>query len=145
MRQVGPWTLPEARPTPGPGRELWTKLVTEPRRTGYIVGADLGQASDPSAIGVLERAIGEIGTFERTRYAPEGEEVSPRKKVIFNTVRFLHRPRLGTPYPAIVKSVGLIMANLPPAAEPPSLVVDATGVGRPVVDMFCGAGLSPSR
>jgi hypothetical protein len=53
-------------------------------------------------------------------------------------VRHLQRFPLGTVYPAIVDAVADLMTRLP---EYPELSVDATGVGRPVVDLLRANGL----
>ena len=82
----------------------------------FIVGADIGQAHDPTAL-----AVGEL--VERGFH-----------------LRHLERLPLGTPYPAIVERIGATMKALP---APGVLVVDATGVGRPVLDMLRAAGLDP--
>jgi hypothetical protein len=47
---------------------------------------------------------------------------------------------LGTPYPGIVAHVGRLLGKLPAGTE---LVIDFTGVGRPVFDMFVYSGISP--
>ena len=52
----------------------------------------------------------------------------------------LERLPLGTPYPAIVAHVGQILAKLP---GHPELLIDFTGVGRPVFDMFVYSGIYP--
>ena len=52
----------------------------------------------------------------------------------------LERVPLGTPYPGIVAHVARLLAKLPAGTE---MVIDYTGVGRPVFDMFLHAGLSP--
>jgi hypothetical protein len=88
----------------------------------YHIGLDLGQASDYTAIGIVER---------------DGE---PGDKDAALNVRHLQRYPLGTTYPAIVEAVTGIKANLPKGAR---LAVDATGVGRPVVDLLRTAGLNP--
>ena len=85
-------------------------------RARFIVGADIGQAHDPTAL-----AVGEL--VERGFH-----------------LRHLERLPLGTPYPAIVERIGATMKALP---APGVLVVDATGVGRPVLDMLRAAGLDP--
>ena len=82
----------------------------------FIVGLDLGQARDYTALAIIEKMEGEI-----------------------YHVRRLERTR-GTPYPDVVARVKVIVQKLPGAA----LVVDATGVGAPVVDMFRQAGLKPT-
>ena len=53
-------------------------------------------------------------------------------------VRRLERTR-GTPYPDVVSRVKAVLEKLPDAY----LVVDQTGVGAPVVDMFIEADLKP--
>jgi hypothetical protein len=92
----------------------------------YLVGCDLGQAHDYTALAVLERA--------GDRY----------------DLRHLGRLR-DTPYPAVVAHVVELMAKLAAADDRPrgvlpggilyappaaALAVDATGVGRPVCDLF---------
>jgi hypothetical protein len=55
-------------------------------------------------------------------------------------VGHLERLPLGTPYPAIVDHVGRLLTKLP---GHPELVIDFTGVGRPVFDMFVYSGIYP--
>jgi hypothetical protein len=95
--------------------------------TRYIVGLDLGQAQDPTAVCVVEVLIG-----DGKNGLPPGPSYH---------VRHLQRFRLGTPYPEIVTQVTTLMGNL---KDPEALLaVDATGVGRPVVDLLRQAGLAP--
>lgn len=77
--------------------------------SSYHIGLDLGQAADYTALAVIE-------------WTPDALKV-----------RHLQRFPLGTVYPAIVDAVADLMTRLP---EYPTLAVDATGVGRPVVDLF---------
>jgi hypothetical protein len=58
-------------------------------------------------------------------------------------LRHLQRLKLGTGYPAVVDIVSIMLKALPPAKQAPALVTDATGVGRPVIDMMLKAGLRP--
>ena len=88
--------------------------------SSYHVGLDLGQASDYTAIAIVEK-IGD-----------HGDTGAPLN------VRHLQRFALGTTYPAIVEAVAGIVASLPDGAR---LAVDATGVGRPVVDLLTARGL----
>lgn len=83
-------------------------------RTCHIVSLDLGQQQDPSALAVLERA-------EHT------------DRAAYDCVE-LRRWHLGTPYPRIVEDVLGLLADS--RLADPVLVVDQTGVGRPVVDLF---------
>jgi hypothetical protein len=55
-------------------------------------------------------------------------------------VGHLERVPLGTPYPGIVAHVGRLLGKLPD----PELVIDYTGVGQPVFDLFTYAGISPT-
>ena len=128
----------------------------------YLIGVDLGQAQDPSAIAVLERAERPTGRTER--YASwvaafSGRAGSPyRERAQTESVylvRHLERLPLGTPYPAVVARTAAVLRALPGPpllAEPrprrlargrPTLVVDQTGVGRAVVDHMRQAGLRP--
>lgn len=86
----------------------------------YLLGLDLGQARDYTALTVAER-IGEEDALYH--------------------VRHLQRFELHTPYPVVVRRV-VEMLRLPQLADT-TLIVDATGVGRPVVDLLHAAGLDP--
>jgi hypothetical protein len=57
-----------------------------------------------------------------------------------NRIGFLQRVPLRAPYPAIVGYVGRLLGKLPRDTE---LVIDYTGVGRPVFDMFAHSGVAP--
>jgi hypothetical protein len=116
-------------------------VLEEPKPTGYILGLDLGQARDYSALTVSLMSVG--------RGASAG--LAPVKRIAHD-VFDLKRWPLGTPYPDIVADVGGIIQQLPmrPAASPfqalpdaPKLFVDATGCGRPVIDAMRAAGLRP--
>jgi hypothetical protein len=82
----------------------------------YLVGLDLGQAHDFSALAIAERHPGEL---RRAAYH----------------LRHLERWPLGTSYPAIVQAVTAMLGQEPLNAGA-RLVVDGTGVGRAVVDLF---------
>jgi hypothetical protein len=55
-------------------------------------------------------------------------------------VGHLERVPLDTPYPTIIAHVGRLLDKLPAGTE---LVIEYTGVGRPIFDMFTYAGISP--
>ena len=55
-------------------------------------------------------------------------------------IRHIDRAPLGTSYPAVVAHVGRLM-GWPELLERTRLVVDGTGVGRPVVDLLWQAGM----
>ena len=83
----------------------------------FVVGADLGQATDPSAIAVVERIVA-TGAAVPAVFA----------------VRHLERLPLGTPYPKVAARLVELFDHAPLAGG--MLVVDETGVGRPVVDLL---------
>lgn len=124
----------------------------------YLLGVDLGQAQDYTAITVLERE--QVDTGKR-RDRPDLMNMSisyswgiPRTKSIpmpsepviqnFYAARHLERLPIGTPYPAQVARVKALYDHLKAETKTtPHLVVDQTGVGRPVVDMLRAAELRP--
>ena len=91
------------------------------------LGLDLGQANDFSALTIAERN-------RRPRYHDEARDDTPAKYRIGHLQRFA----LKTPYPAIVAQVATLVRDLARRTPQPQLrlVVDATGVGRPVVDLL---------
>lgn len=89
-------------------------VTTEASEPKYYVGLDLGQSKDYTAVIVVE-AHG------------SGSDA------VMN-VRHIERYKLGTSYPAIVEDVARKLNSDPLKAS--ALIIDATGVGRPVVDMF---------
>ena len=94
----------------------------------FVVGVDLGQSNDFTAITILERIVDTVEDVERpARYE----------------IRHLQRLKLGTSYPDVVAIVGRLLNSLPARRNPPTLIVDATGVGRPVVDLMRKSGLRP--
>ena len=81
------------------------------------MGVDLGQTADYTAITILEE-----------------------RQDNYYDVRFLERLR-NTPYPQIVRRLDHLVRRLP---ERPDMAVDATGVGRPVIDMIKDAHIDAS-
>jgi hypothetical protein len=82
---------------------------------------DLGQAQDYSAV---------AGLLREPTIDPSVSEKEFRRY----TVTGLKRWELGTPYPQVVADVCRISEHEEARGQP--LVIDATGVGRAVVDMF---------
>ena len=72
----------------------------------FVIGADIGKVSDPTALAVVETTTAQ------------------------DNVRHLDRLPLGTPYPLIADGIGDLARSVPGAA----LVIDATGVGRAPAD-----------
>jgi hypothetical protein len=105
-----------------------------------FLGLDLGQRQDPAALAVLER------THEFTNHRdPVTLEFD---NYIQFTLRHVERFCLGLPYITIVERIARLVRDLPTMTtlyEPHlSLVVDASGVGAPVVEMLQRAGMGIS-
>jgi hypothetical protein len=95
----------------------------------FLIGLDLGQRHDHSALVIVEKPFRHaLSTMPRTLH-----------------VRMAMRIPLGTPYPEVVEIVRWIvaMANQRRLADDglTRLVVDATNLGRPIVDLLRQARL----
>jgi hypothetical protein len=101
-----------------------------------IVGVDLGQQRDPTAITVIERGYVPAGKLYNAQYWYKGREIySAREPVKLEYhVRHLERPALGTSYVDVVERIIGLLKSL--GDEELVLAVDMTGVGRPVADML---------
>lgn len=95
---------------------------SEPRGNPFVLGLDLGQANDYTAV-----SVGEV----RLRPKPDPFDLQ---------IRHLHRFPLRMPYPTMVDEVGVMVRELKKLGRV-LMVIDHTGVGRPVVDLFRMAGL----
>ena len=116
----------------------------------HYVGLDLGQVSDHTALVALrrEQEILELpkpkvvsrqemelasGQKDRERL---GERSEPSRYYCNVAERF----ELGTPYTTLVERVAKLFVD--PRFAGQTLVVDGTGVGRAVVDLFCKAKIN---
>lgn len=126
------------------------------QEAGYVIGVDLGQAADYTAIAILRKS-------ENVAFAQAGEtygdygghgfrEAREKSRTVHLSVGYLERMPLGTPYTVVARHVRDLVKRpkmtleLPFPAKrsiAPILVVDATGVGRPVIDMMKADGLQP--
>jgi hypothetical protein len=88
----------------------------------FYAGLDLGQSQDPSAVCVLEAH----GAEDARRY----------------DVRYLDQFELQTPYPRIMEAT-VALVNRPPMQGQYELVIDQSGVGRAIFDMFVETKLQP--
>jgi hypothetical protein len=97
----------------------------------YLIGLDLGQTADYTALAAVKRSI-----------LLDGEGLPDRDKQGNHRYRFhvghVERFELQTPYPKIVDDV-CDLVRAPQLGGRPILCIDATGVGRPVVDLFIQA------
>lgn len=85
------------------------------------IGVDIGQKHDPTAICVAE---------------VDRRQVEDRRET-HCLVRHLERLPLGTRYPRVAERIGYLTARVhEKAGAIPTVYVDATGVGQPVVDLL---------
>jgi hypothetical protein len=103
------------------------------RGTGreYFIGLDLGQKRDYSAVAVVERWQERAG-WSAVHFCDLYE-----KRM---ALRLLERVQLGTSYMRVCERVKKIAARAQEAGEC-TVIVDATGVGAPVVDALRDADL----
>jgi hypothetical protein len=101
-----------------------------------IVGVDLGQQRDPTAITIIERGYVSAGKLYNVPYWYNGREIyAAREPVKLEYhVRHLERPALGTSYVDVVERIIMLLKSL--GDDELVLTVDMTGVGRPVADML---------
>jgi hypothetical protein len=96
------------------------------------IGVDLGQRRDPSAIAVVERPEWVAGRLQTVRQMVTDQRLMRGDMV----VRHLERVKLGTPYSQVVKRVVEVARHPCLGSVRRKLLVDATGVGAPVIEML---------
>jgi hypothetical protein len=121
------------------------------RDAELLVGLDLGQAQDHSAIAVVEMFRGDPAQVapSRRRREPwatrlneaiadhEGREIDQRP---FYVCRMIETLPLGTPFKRVAAAAEGVCESLVRHADrfarKPTLIVDASGLGRPVLEFF---------
>ena len=117
----------------------WTR-VTAQSDEAYVMGVDLGQSQDPTAIVVLHHTKTPLDTWTVNQQArTTKQDVQER----FDCV-VAERVPLNTSYPDVVAYVGELL-NRPMLHGRCELVIDESGVGRAVSDLFELGGLKPIR
>jgi hypothetical protein len=96
----------------------------------HVLGLDLGQAADYTALVSLEVHPNPYGL----------QTVAPSPHYV---VDYAYRWPLKTDYDVIIEEVAGLL-TLPQVGERPVLAVDQTGVGKPVVDLLRAANLTIS-
>ena len=112
------------------------------RHICFVVGVDLGQSRDFSAIVINEVNHAERTHWQQTPFQPVPGELR-REQINHHRLRHVERIPLGTSYPAVVARAAAVLGKLPALPRPPVLVADATGVGRPVMDLMRRQGIDP--
>jgi len=101
--------------------------VTLLHRRRFAVGIDVGQAHDPTAICVASR-------IDTAPLNPLLKGIVPKSQRY--EVLHLERLPLGMAYPRQVDHIERLLQRAPLAQVRPAVLLDFTGVGRPVFDMF---------
>jgi Terminase RNaseH-like domain len=104
------------------------------RQSTFTLALDVGQTQDVTAVAVLERVLEPLNEWTTD---------FQQKTATFFHVRHLERLSRGTPYPAMVIRAQQLLSSGPLEKQQTALVVDATGVGQPVIDLFRQAKLNP--
>ena len=108
----------------------------------FFVGVDLGQRQDFTAICVVDRVEGAEFKRDSANAGLCGGvlDYSAEPEPWMLVARYLERMELGTPYTRVAERICEIVMH-PALQDNCRLVVDATGVGRPVVDLLKSVGL----
>jgi hypothetical protein len=120
-----------------------------PRKTRFVMGVDVGQIVDPTAICVIEYCEGvmDYGS-DLERHTSQTEALGLQKGSQRWRCVHMERLPLGTKYGVIVQHVAGLLATPQLQADPnknrkaSELVIDAGGAGG-VAEMFQAAGMDP--
>ena len=115
----------------------WNHFEDPPRGKNFYIGVDFGMMSDYTAICVVEDA----GIEKSEAYDEEGK-FHVIEKQMYHMVS-LERPPLMTSYRTVVDRIEKIIGKLEKKKNSVTTIVDKTGVGGGVVELFYERGLSP--
>ena len=127
------------RPKLRRGSDIETRVeLGEPRFVRNWLACDLGQSADYTALLAGQTWTATEWTWQRGGFEAN-ETLAVTREVRSYRIVQAHRPRLGTSYPVIGAQIAAFLEDLPDA----DLIVDATGVGRGVIDIMRGRSLRP--
>ena len=95
----------------------------------FFISADLGQANDFTAISILERIVKGNGILGLDAMGERSYHL-----------RHLERPPRGTEYTVVVNRLAELYHSPPLADTTKSVVIDYTGLGRPLYDLMKASG-----
>ncbi len=107
----------------------------------FILSVDLGKVRDYTAVAIIERLPAPTKAVQPDRRSLHTVQVPNGPRPLH--LRHLERVPKGTTYPAVVELVERRLQALTDGPSRPALVVDHTGVGVAVVDLFEAAKLQP--
>ena len=91
-----------------------------------VIGVNIGQKRDPTAFAVVDLEYREVNVAQRQKGRRQSHYL----------VRFLERLPLGTPSPGVARRLGQICQRVTERGRRPTVFVDATGVGSPLVSLL---------
>jgi hypothetical protein len=107
----------------------------------HILGLDIGKSIDNSALCIMRHTIKPTDKFANDLKKGVSKQCQEER---FDIVH-LERYPLGEPYPEQIERTKRILGREPLASQNAKLVMDDSGVGRPIGDQFVYAGLRPIR
>ena len=120
--------------------EMWTRYPAPPPSQAYLLGCDLGQSQDHTAIVVMHHTRTPLDEWRVDQKAHTTKQVIEEN---FDVV-FAERLPLGTSYPEVIEHITKLLGR-PPLRNGCYFVLDESGVGRAVGDEFDKVGLKPIR
>jgi hypothetical protein len=126
------------------GRQ-WMRIPAV-RKDRYVVGLDIGQVNDPTALAIVRHTIEPLETWSERRVAPNANRYNILRQDMheYFDLQHLERLPLGMLFPDQVAAVvqRLHTRPLDPTVE---VITDITGVGSPIADMLDRANLKVVR
>lgn len=119
---------------------LWPKIPAH-NIDRWIVAVDLGQMVDSTAVAILHHTVTPLDSWTKYTTARNWKQDSNQRFDLVHLERF----PLGISYVTQVQMVADILQRDPLSRLRPDLVIDQTGVGASVADIFDVAGLRPNR
>jgi len=101
--------------------------------THFFLGLDLGQRHDFTALAILDRTVSLTGHTDPVTFQ--------RQTSTSLCFRHLHRYPIGTSYTTITDDLRRLVSS-PQLSGQSTLVLDATGIGGPVLDLLRAARLA---
>jgi hypothetical protein len=127
------------RPPSGLGKRLRERAAREARRMDVLIGLDLGQLRDPTALCVAEVVARPTGRITETDLHDGSLWREPERETAYR-VRHVERLPLRTPFRQVGRRVADMVETLQVYAEEKDrdlrlyVLGDATGLGRPAIE-----------
>jgi hypothetical protein len=111
-------------------------IVSYPPHSRFILGLDLGKARDYTSLVVVEQASGPNGVTYVAKALRRAPLQTPYTEIVWKVGDFLREPFLHPLHADLDYAGRTVLTDGPD----PIMVIDASGVGSAVVDIFMNAG-----